>query len=270
MPDGIKRAGERNPTNFSLAEWQQAKRSGLDPRWLKETVQLCWNASDSAPAFHAALKSYALTLAAGDRRGFVVVDFSGEVHSLTRLLGKKTDILNRLLSGPTLPTVAEAKAANAARMTPAVKNHIREARALFQSRAAKLGDYKKEMTTLHHAERGKLATRHQREWDEETRTRAARLPKGLRGLWHRITGQYQRQRAINEAEAKVTQLRHASERDTLTFRQLDQRSLLQGKIKELRAQQAALLLELRRDIARLSGLAKNRERDRVLGLSLKR
>jgi hypothetical protein len=35
MPRGILNAGERNPTNFTLAEWQQAKRLGEDPRWRK-------------------------------------------------------------------------------------------------------------------------------------------------------------------------------------------------------------------------------------------
>ena len=45
---------------------------------------------------------------------------------------------------------------------------------------------------------------------------------------------------------------------------------IEGKIKELRAQQAALLLELRRDLGRLSAQSKNLERDRALGLALER
>lgn len=51
MPQGIAEAGSRNPTNFSLAEWQQAKRQGLDPRWIKETVQACWAQSDDRASF---------------------------------------------------------------------------------------------------------------------------------------------------------------------------------------------------------------------------
>ena len=42
MPRGIAVAGARDPTNFTLAEWQQAKRQGIDPRWLKSTLQACW------------------------------------------------------------------------------------------------------------------------------------------------------------------------------------------------------------------------------------
>jgi hypothetical protein len=56
MPRGILNAGERNPTNFTLAEWQQAKRLGEDPRWLKATLQECWKSSDNRRAFEQALQ----------------------------------------------------------------------------------------------------------------------------------------------------------------------------------------------------------------------
>lgn len=32
IPRGMENAAERNPTNFTLVEWQQAKRQGIDPR----------------------------------------------------------------------------------------------------------------------------------------------------------------------------------------------------------------------------------------------
>lgn len=35
MPRGFTDAARRDPTSFTLAEWQQAKRQGLDPRWRK-------------------------------------------------------------------------------------------------------------------------------------------------------------------------------------------------------------------------------------------
>jgi len=39
MPRGFDNPAERNPTNFTLAEWQQAKRQGVDPRWIKQAIQ---------------------------------------------------------------------------------------------------------------------------------------------------------------------------------------------------------------------------------------
>lgn len=74
MPRGLANSAERNPTNFTLAEWQQAKRQGIDPRWLKSTLQDCWKRSDSAPAFGLSLEEHGLFLAKGDKRGFVVLD----------------------------------------------------------------------------------------------------------------------------------------------------------------------------------------------------
>jgi hypothetical protein len=35
-------AAARDPTNFTLAEWQQAKRQGIAPRWTKAVMQDCW------------------------------------------------------------------------------------------------------------------------------------------------------------------------------------------------------------------------------------
>src|SRR6185312_13183558 len=56
MPRGLANAAERNPTNFNLAEWQQAKRQGIDPRWLKSTLQDCWKHADNAKAFERSLE----------------------------------------------------------------------------------------------------------------------------------------------------------------------------------------------------------------------
>lgn len=274
MPDGIARAGARNPTNFTLAEWQQAKRNGLDPRWLKETVQLCWNRSDGVCAFQGALESHSLILAKGDRRAAVIVDFNGEVHALTRQLGLKTKDVDGRLAGASLPSVADAKKTLGERMTPALRAHIGEARARFKLRSAKLGEFKAEMTQLHRAERVKLEACQKIAWESETRERSQRLPRGLRGLWHRITGEYQRVRTLNETEAKATQLRFVGEREALIVRQLEQRAVLQGKFKELRRSQAELLLTLRRDLARFHQFtreqAQGRSRDESLGLRLGR
>lgn len=275
MPDGINRAGERNPSNFSLAEWQQSKRNGVDPRWLKETVQVCWKNSDTVDALHAAFASHSLRIARGDKRAYVVVDHNGDAYSLSRQLGVKTEqIWDRLYFGPPLPTVKEAKAAFAAELTPAVRNHIIAARGQFSKRSAKLGEYKTELTQLHRAERGKLEDRLNKEWTAENRERASRLPKGLRGIWHRITGQYQKVRAQNEHEAEKTRLRQQAERDALKFRQLDQRAVLQIKFKELRQAQASLLLALRRDLARFNQFTRDhaltQSRDESLGLRLER
>jgi hypothetical protein len=40
LPDGLKHMGGKSPLNFDLAEWQQAKRIGIDPREIKVVNEL--------------------------------------------------------------------------------------------------------------------------------------------------------------------------------------------------------------------------------------
>lgn len=79
----------RDPRNFTLAEWQQAKRAGLDANALRGMVQDCWAVSDNREAFAKALEERGLYLTKGDRRGHVVVTYDGEVFALTRMTDRK-------------------------------------------------------------------------------------------------------------------------------------------------------------------------------------
>ncbi len=127
MPRGIEKMGQSNPLNFTLAEWQQAKRKGTDPRELRHAVQTSWKQSDGARAFARSLEDKGLFLAKGDRRAFVLLDHTGDVHALPRLLDLKTkEVRARLGDGADLPGLEGAKAALAKRMTPALRRHIAE------------------------------------------------------------------------------------------------------------------------------------------------
>jgi hypothetical protein len=55
MPRGFVSHEARDPRNYSLAEWQQAKRAKRDPKELKGQFQDAWAISDSKAAFEAAL-----------------------------------------------------------------------------------------------------------------------------------------------------------------------------------------------------------------------
>ena len=257
LPRGLAERGMRDPTNFTLAEWQQAKRQGLDPRWMKAALQDCWNRSDDARAFGQALTERGLHLARGDRRGFVVLDYDGDVHSLPRALGLKTKaVKDRLGDGDALPSVEQTQSVIAARMTPALRRHIEESRDAFRKRSATLGRAKEEMARLHRAAREKLDTRQREEWQAETRARAARLPKGLAALWQRMTGKYRTIRSQNEADANATRERHAHEREEMIGKQRDSRAVLQTEFKDLRHLQAEQLQTLRREIGRFSRMSR--------------
>ncbi|MDZ7601379.1 MAG: relaxase [Hoeflea sp.] len=273
LPEGLKSVSERNPTNFNLAEWQQAKRQGIDPRWLKQVAQEAWKHSDGARAFSNALQENGLFLAKGDRRGFIALDHNGEVYAVARLLNCKTkEVTARLGKPDNLPGVEETRKAIGERMTPAIRRHVHESRAAFSDRTAKLIEQKAALTKQHRQARDALKSKQHAEWDAENLVRANRLPRGLRGLWHRLTGRYQEARAFNENEAAATCMRHRSERQSLIEMQLDQRAKLQIRFKELRNQQAGQLRELRKEVGRFLRFSKSissPERSREMSTGLK-
>lgn len=251
MPRGMAEKGASDPTNFTLAEWQQCKRQGVDPRWLKKSIQDCWSRSDGLNAFKASLVERGFHLAKGDRRGHVLVDHTGEVYSLARMLGVKAkDVRAQLGEANKLLDVEATRKLIGKRMTPVIRRHIAEAKVRFQSQYAKLDVYKKEMVEHHRNARQRLKAKQRREWDAETLVRANRLPKGLRGLWRRLTGEYQKVRAHNEREAEATRLRMRQEREELIKKQRATRGLLQTRFKSLRDKHSELLGDLRVEIGR--------------------
>jgi hypothetical protein len=249
MPRGLVDRKERSPLNFSHAESQMAKRHGEDPRWLKETVQSCWFGSDNRKGFEAALSEKSLFLAKGDKRGFVIVDFNGVVHSLPRLLGVKTKDVKAKLGGEAPRTVEDAKKVLAQGIGKEARAKIELSRARFSKQQTALKAHAAEITHLHRDERGKLAGMHSAQWLKSTQERQARFPRGLKGLWSWITGESARIKANNEAEAKAQAARQAREREELAARQTEERRVLTEKVKELRKAQAHELLRLRRDLA---------------------
>jgi len=110
MPRGLASSQERDPRNFSLAEWQQAKRAGQNPRLIKAAFQDAWAISDSKAAFINALEERGLKAARGDRRGFVAVDYQGEIYAIAKWAGVQTkQVQSRLGDQNDLPSVEEAK-----------------------------------------------------------------------------------------------------------------------------------------------------------------
>jgi len=118
-----KPAEERAP--ISHAEWQQAERSGHDPRAFKDQVTALYHASTSGSTLQAALDDHGLIVAQGDRRDFVIVDHAGEVYSLARQIkGMTAKDLRAFMADvdtDALPTIAEAKALQEQRPAPEQK-----------------------------------------------------------------------------------------------------------------------------------------------------
>ncbi len=113
---GEDRGTDRHKDKFNevtLAEKGQAERSGISPEERRGQITEAYNIADGATAFRHALTDAGYLLARGDKRGFVVVDSAGDVHSLTRqILGVTAKEIRANLKLDTvtdLPTVQEAK-----------------------------------------------------------------------------------------------------------------------------------------------------------------
>ncbi len=249
IPRGLLNSEDRDPRNFTLEEWQQAKRTGQDPRTIKSAIQDAWAVSDGRASFEYALQEKGFWLARGDKRSFVAVDYTGEVYAIPRALGRKAREVKEKLGDPAaLKSVAEAKRDIAAAMSPAMKEHIRTARLQFKHRTATLAHNKTRMVGVHQAER-KTLREHQKERTKTgAKARAAKLPRGLKGVWSRLTGNHKRIKTANEKDFHRCQKRDQEERQRLIEKQLSQRRALQEEIKTSRKAQAKLLQSLREDV----------------------
>lgn len=262
MPRGFVNSKERDPFNFTLQEWQQAKRAGHDPKALKQMFAECWAISDSGNAFAQALKSRGYTLARGDRRGCVAVDYRGEVYAIARYAGVRTkQVRERLGDAAQLPSVEQAKDQIARRMTGMLKIHAQNAERKQKLRSASLRFQYEQTVQRQRDEREKMRQMQEERWNVETAARAQRLSKGFRGIWDRLTGKHAEIKRQNERETLLAFYRDRQERDDLIFRQIEERQRLHERIREERKRNTQEVQQLHRDIKSYSQMRSGRTAD---------
>jgi hypothetical protein len=105
------------------------------------------------------------------------------------------------------------------------------------------------MVERHRQERSEAFRRIETRERREALERAARLPKGFKGIWSRITGKFSLLKERNEFEALSAWQRDRAEKDALVSRQLDERQRLQSAIRTMREERAKELQEINREIA---------------------
>lgn len=262
MPQGFTNREERNPLNFTREEWQQARRAGHDPKKLKHTFQECWEISDSRKAYEQALWNYGLVLARGDRRGYVAVDYQGEVYAIARYTGIRTkQVRERLGGSQELPSIEQAKAKIATQISRNLFEHLESAKKEQKQRKEKLALERKELVERQKKERQKLKEMHEARWNAESVMRSQRLAKGLKGVWHRMTGQYSRTKRENERETLLAYQRDRKQKDTLIFRHIQERKNLHQQADEQIKPQAQEIQKLRQEISRYSAMRTNKPLD---------
>lgn len=235
LPMGLMNSEEVNPLNFSLAEWQQAKRLKLNPKAIKDVFLDCWATSDGLKAFRNALEARGFYLAKGDRRGFVALDWRGEVYAVGRWCGKRSKEVQAKLGNPAdLPSVdmvksrlVETNERTRLRLKSEAEEHFAQASQGIQAKRDKL--LQKQRT-----ERAELKTDQRSRWVEATRIRQARLPHGLKAIWFRLTGRYARIRQQNKAEADLMREKLLGERQAVIEAHLRHRRQLQKEMQQVK------------------------------------
>lgn len=259
MPAGLMDSKARDPRNFTLAEWQQAKRAGLSAADLRGTVQECWAVSDNRTSFSKALEERGLYLAKGDRRGHVVVTYEGEVFGVSQVtVLKQKEIRAKIGKPDDLRSVGETKAHIASAIAPRLSKLIQEARRIGRNAMQPLLDERTVLKLRHADERKRLDEGQKRRWQNETRDRAGRLRHGFAGLWDRLTGDYQKARRQNETEAFFGLQRDRAQRHELIAAQLIERRALQEQIRQTRTRHAEQVLALHKQAANYRLMRDNR------------
>ena len=226
MPDGLADKSKRDPRNFTLEEWQECKRRGVDTKEIKGAIQDAWSISDSAAALSHALEERGLALAKGDRRGAVVLDQNGKPYALDRYAGVKARDIKARLGDTALPSILQAKHKIASGMIPAMDRMQTELNTKAQAAKAEQERQRQALVAHQRDLRAKQAQMlEQRQW-QEARHRQARFRPGLGGLWDKLRGEHARIRRENEQDALKAMQRDRAKRDELILRQIDERRRL--------------------------------------------
>lgn len=238
MPRGLLNYQENNPLNFSLEEWQQAKRAKADPRAIKEMFKECWAVSDSALSFTNALEERGYYLAKGDRRAHLALDWRGEVYALSRWLGLKSKEVRARLGDPNaLSSIGETEARITSLLSDRLQTFIAEVETSYQRKKQAFDKRRVRLVERHRAAREALRQVHTARNTLETKARALKLPVGLKALWIRVCGRYAQIVEENEIAAQRCLVRDRTERQRLIESQLQERRSLQHEVSQLRHHQ---------------------------------
>lgn len=251
MPEGLARNGRGNPQNYTLEEWQQAKRAGHNAKELKANIQDAWAMSDSKASFEQALKERGFYLARGDKAIHMAVTYDGHAISIARQIKKtKKEVVAKLGDPNDLRTIDQTKEQIAKDITSVIKRHMDTHERKATATAQKLANERLAMKNAQTKAREVQKQAQEARWQREVQIRSDRFRKGFKGLWDRLSGKHAALKKQNERETLQAHERDKREREATIQQQMQERHKLQEKVREERQRQAKQHLELYRDIER--------------------
>lgn len=252
MPAGMINKQDRDPLNFSLEEWQQAKRAGKHPKEIKGIIRDCWAVSDSKTSFVNALKEHGYILAQG-RRGHVAVDYKGEAYAISRATDLKAkQIRARLGEIDDLPTVGQAHETASGLITKRLKEIEAEKAAEADNVRKRHREAAQVLRDQNAATMKRLQQSQAERFKKAEAERQARIRTGIRGLFDRLTGERKRTLAKNGQEAAAAKQRDRQELQNLHFKHQHAESLQHHRAYKDRSTFHQIARLLKDDIERLN------------------
>ena len=135
-------------------------------------------------------------------------------------------------------------------MTDRLQTYFHQVQEKLKQRIEPYIERKRTLKNHHHNERQRLKQAHEERWQKESLQRSQRLPKGLKGIWFRMTGKYQNIRKQNDRETEMCRIRDRDEKHNLIDRQLKERQKIQKQISPILQEHQRQILELKQVIGR--------------------
>lgn len=269
LPPGLKawekkHRFEKEALEPSLAEKAQHEATGISPEERRAEITAAFQQSDTAEAFRNALEQKGYVLAAGERRGFVVVDRFANVHSLSRYIQGHSakQIRARLapLTPEQLPSVDEAKELVRRRkqaqderqreqqaqtddlLEEAIRQREAELSSLHEARRAVLRGREQELLIRHQHERMMLHAAQK----AETRSIMFRARSTVADLIARTPGLRSVLGPIQKITGIDPRIRHVMEREALARRHGREKAAFARRAKALARLEAREKASLRK------------------------
>jgi len=270
MPEGHLNRKLTDKRNFSLVEWQQSKRAGKEPKQIKTIFQDAWAISDSQTSFANALEEEGYILAKGDR-GHIAVDYQGEKYAVSKWVGiKAKQVRAKLGEADNLQTIEQAHKQAASIIIDRLSQLKAEQERQAKEKQKQLTKEAEQQRKQHYAQRIQLARYQVQRFKDEDAMRNARLRKGIRGLFDRLTGKRRRTLEQNDIETMRAKERDRREQELHSIKEQNARSAMNQKAGMARKHFGEVANELKSDIQQIQTKAEQSQEQKREAFKAKR
>ena len=177
-------------------------------------------------------------LAKGDKRGFVALDHTEKVYSISRHGGIKTKELNSRVGSPeALPSVEQVKLHVRQSYDGAARDLIQELKEKHRKEQKPLREKKVLLVHIQRAERRELKDRQRLKRHLVIKSARDKFRRGIMGLFDKVTGREKRLHLINKKIIGQVKRKQVESRKRIVFRHNLERRVLQRDIIALRTRQ---------------------------------